>query len=387
MWFQKEGFFLLLLTVMCTVVAAPSTAQESREPTAATYPTAPKTKTIDRHAKPLAPRILTADEGLAILGAALESRSHHDFRSDCSHLVHAIYKRAGFPYSYEPSSTLYAGNDEFRRVAHPQPGDLVVWPGHVGIAVNPAQHSFFSALRSGLGVDSYDSPYWRERGRPRFFRYVTDAPIAIQVASSSREANLEATASPAPHPPITQNINFTAGEEPDTPADPPRTMVPGMQLINSPRPKPKEVSDALEQTFSETEKILRGQDVLRPSSPLVVFDQLSVEQVRLQRDRGWAEIRINGVIKFPREKANSTKRTERQRWPLVRRDHDTWELTLPPEAIYIPSDVAVRMLIHQLASLTDETAGQPRTAEEKVELSRLLNVLLEKQPGRVAASR
>src|SRR5258708_39716803 len=136
MWFQKEGFFLLLLlTVMCTVVAAPSTAQESREPTAATYPTAPKTKTIE----PLAPRILTADEGLAILGAALESRSHRDFRSDCSHLVHAIYARAGFPYSYQPSATLYTGDDEFRRVAHPQPGDLVVWPGHVGIAVNPAQ--------------------------------------------------------------------------------------------------------------------------------------------------------------------------------------------------------------------------------------------------------
>src|SRR6266478_9700392 len=195
MWFQKEGFFLLLLTVMCTVVAAPSTAQESREPTAATYPTAPKTKTIDRHAKPLVPRILTADEGLAILGAALESRAHPAFESDCSHLVHAIYERAGFPYSYQPSSTLYTGDDEFRRVARPQPGDLVVWPGHVGIAVNPAQRSFFSALRSGLGVDSYDSPYWRQRGRPRFFRYVTGAPIAIQVASSSREANREATAS------------------------------------------------------------------------------------------------------------------------------------------------------------------------------------------------
>src|SRR5258707_2070848 len=214
MWFQKEGFFLLLLTMMCTVVAAPSTAQENREPTAATYSTAPKTKTIDRHAKPLLARTLIADEGLAILGAALESRAHHDFRSDCSHLVHAIYQRAGLPYSYEPSSTLYTGDNEFRRVAHPQPGDLVVWPGHVGIAVNPAQRSFFSALRSGLGVDSYDSLYWRERGRPRFFRYVTDAPVAIQVASSSRETNLKATASPAIHPPITRNINFTAGEEP-----------------------------------------------------------------------------------------------------------------------------------------------------------------------------
>src|SRR6266849_8276114 len=340
MWFRKEDFFLVLLTVMCTVLTAPSTAQESREPT------------INRHAKPPVPRILTADEGRAILGAALESRAHHDFESDCSHLVHAIYERAGFPYSYQPSATLYTGDDDFRRVARPQPGDLVVWPGHVGIAVNPAQRSFFSALRSGLGVDSYDSAYWRERGRPRFLRYVTDAPVATQVASSTREANLKATASPAPHPPITLNINFTESEEPEP--DPARTMVTGIQVINSARPKPKDVSDALEQTFSETEKALRGEDVLKPSRPLMVFDRLSVERVRLQRDRGWAEVRINGVFKLPRERLNSTKRTERQRWPLVRRDHNTWELTLPPEAIYIPSDVAVRMLVHQLAALTAE---------------------------------
>jgi hypothetical protein len=381
MRFRKERVFLLLLTVMCTVLTATSTAQENRAPAGATYSTTSKTKTIDRHAKPPVPRILTADEGLAILGAALESRAHHDFESDCSHLVHAIYERAGFPYSYQPSATLYTGDDEFRRVAHPQPGDLVVWPGHVGIAVNPAQRSFFSALRSGLGVDSYDSLYWRERGRPRFFRYVTDAPVAIQVASSSREANVKATASRAPHPPVARNINFTAGEEPETPAEPARTIVPGIQLVNSPRPKPTEVSDALEQTFIETEKALRGQDVLKPSRPLIVFDQLSVERVRLQRDRGWAEVRISGVFKLPRERLNSTKRTERQRWPLVRRDHNTWELTLPPEAIYIPSDVAVRMLVHQLAALTAEPVGQPRAAEEKVELSRLLSVLLEKQPG------
>src|SRR5260370_38436357 len=103
----------------------------------------------------------------------------------------------------------------------------------------------------------------------------------------------------------------------------------------------------------------------------MVFDQLSVERVRLQRDRGWAEVRINGVFKLPRERLNSTKRTERQRWPLVRRDHNTWELTLPPEAIYIPSDVAVRMLVQQLASLTAETARQTPSTEQKGELSRL----------------
>jgi hypothetical protein len=61
----------------------------------------------------------------------------------------------------------------------------VVWPGHVGIVVNPAQHSFYSALSSGLGVETYDSDYWKERGRPRFFRFVK-ANAASERASNTR---------------------------------------------------------------------------------------------------------------------------------------------------------------------------------------------------------
>src|SRR5258707_5612971 len=116
------------------------------------------------------------DEGLAILSAALDSRHHAGCTSDCSDFVHGLYERAGFPYEYASSSDLYAGIDEFRRVTSPQPGDLAVWRGHAGIVINPAQHSFFSRLRSGPGVDSYNSPYWKRRGRPRFFFFVKAGP-------------------------------------------------------------------------------------------------------------------------------------------------------------------------------------------------------------------
>jgi len=118
------------------------------------------------------PRTLTRDDGLAVIAAALDL--HVDVRSnrDCSHLVHAIYDHAGFPYPYASSSDLYGGSDDFRRVTSPQVGDLVVWPGHLGIVVSPAQHTFFSALRSGLGIDSYDAQYWRQRGQVRFYRYI-----------------------------------------------------------------------------------------------------------------------------------------------------------------------------------------------------------------------
>ena len=139
------SFFLL-----CLLVVPATLAQESQYKTAV-------------------PRPLTRHEGLAIVHAALHYGPH---AADCSHLVHSLFERAGFPYDYAPSSDLYAGIEEFRRVTNPQPGDLAVWRGHAGIVVNPAKRSFFSMLSSGPGVDSWNSPYWTQWGRPHFFRYL-----------------------------------------------------------------------------------------------------------------------------------------------------------------------------------------------------------------------
>jgi len=149
-------------------------------------------KSIVPAEKRLAPRLLDSDQGLAILGAALESRRPAHAGADCSHLVHAIYEKAGFPYTYASSSDLYAGTDEFRRVAQPRAGDLVVWPGHAGIVVNPGQHTFYSALRSGFGVQAYDSAYWKGRGHPHFFRYIRSAQAPVLTASN-RSPSLKPT--------------------------------------------------------------------------------------------------------------------------------------------------------------------------------------------------
>jgi cell wall-associated NlpC family hydrolase len=129
--------------------------------------------------------LLSPDEGLDILGVALDTRHRLTNDRDCSHLVHALYERAGFPYPYSNSRELYAGIEQFQSVTQPQPGDLIVWLGHVGIIVSPVKRSFFSALRSGRGVEKYDSPYWRRRGRPRFFRYVKDSPSFANPAKSA----------------------------------------------------------------------------------------------------------------------------------------------------------------------------------------------------------
>lgn len=117
-------------------------------------------------------RLLTADDGLAVISAALDTQRRFGSNRDCSHLVHAIYERAGFSYEYANADDLYNGVERFRRVFHPQAGDLVVWHGHVGIVVRPSRHVFFSFLSAGPGTDDYRSDYWIGRGDARFYRYV-----------------------------------------------------------------------------------------------------------------------------------------------------------------------------------------------------------------------
>lgn len=122
-------------------------------------------------------RTVSRDDGLSILAAALDRRTRLHSTNDCSHLAHTIYERAGFPYAYANSSDLYEGVKDFERVAQSQPGDLIAWHGHVGIVVKPSRHIFFSFLRSGPGIDDWTSPYWRTRGRPRFYRYLQDPAL------------------------------------------------------------------------------------------------------------------------------------------------------------------------------------------------------------------
>ena len=115
---------------------------------------------------------LTRNDGKEVVAVALDERVRMGRNRDCSHLVHAIYEQAGFSYPYASSTDLYRGTEDFRRIKKPQPGDLVVWRGHVGIVVDPRRREFYSFLRHGPGIDEYDAQYWKQRGPVRFYRYI-----------------------------------------------------------------------------------------------------------------------------------------------------------------------------------------------------------------------
>jgi hypothetical protein len=327
--------------------------------------------TREASARPTKP--LSLDEGLAILNAALDSRHRADFTSDCSHLVHRLYQRAGFPYAYAPSSDLYAGIDEFQRVTKPQPGDLAVWQGHAGIVVNPAQHSFFSLLSSGAGVDSYDSPYWRHRGRPRFFRYVK------ATSGGTRSASLRtASLNPGVEEPASDDSEESAsksGRASRLAANPENTVISGAPVVHSAHPKPGQVNAAFLQTCADSEENLRGRNLFKSAQPVIVFDHFSVSAMHAEGNQGWVDVQIDEVLFFVEGKAEVRRGSERQRWPLNRHDKASWELEVPRGTIYVPQHIAVRVMSHQLAQLTDpDSAARP---QQKAELARVLGSLLQ----------
>src|SRR6476619_4686445 len=115
--------------------------------------------------------LLSPEQGEALAAFAAQSEKRIRSKPDCSHLVHLLYTRAGLIYPYEDSRVLYRGVSDFKRVKTPQPGDLAVWLGHVGIVLSPEEKTFVSSVRSGILIESWTAPHWVRRGRPRFYRY------------------------------------------------------------------------------------------------------------------------------------------------------------------------------------------------------------------------
>lgn len=170
-----DGPLRSLTATMCALaLASPSvsTAQKVGRNSPRAQATESRRERNDRN------RTLTKKDRSSVIAVALHSRRGSHPGHDCSHLVHDIYAGAGFPYSYADSDDLYDGAKGFRRVSQPQPADLVVWRGHVGIVVRPSKHEFFSMLSIGPKIDDYRSRYWRARGQPRFYRYVKNDPLA-----------------------------------------------------------------------------------------------------------------------------------------------------------------------------------------------------------------
>jgi hypothetical protein len=340
---------------------------------------------------------LSRSEGSTILKVALNSRQHAGTGLDCSHFVHGMYERAGFTYQYASSSDLYDGIDEFRRVTNPQPGDLAVWRGHAGIVVDPSKRSFVSILRSGRGIDFYDSRYWKRRGHPRFYRYIKQAPNyrgtesirsaslrdSVSANGRSSDTNSENPTDGVPQPiddssppALAQHAtSLSASNSPSNPLSNPQR-VPVLTL-SSARPKTNDVRAVFLKGCADSESRLRDRNLFQSAQPIVVFDHFDAVKMHLAKNEGWVDVDIDEVMLLNGGRVEGRKTHSRQRWTLHRNGNRTWELSPAMNATYLTQRAAERIVAHSLAQLTENDSATISDNHEKAELARLLSRLFE----------
>jgi hypothetical protein len=343
-----------------------------------------------------APRPITLREGETVVNAAWERERQTARRPDCSHLVHEVYSLAGYPYPYADSFDLYVGTKGFVRVMKPQPGDLIVWRGHVGIVVDPGERSFYSSVTSGLRTEFYDAPQWRARGPARFYRYaaVTRGSLtqanarlpqltkeSVQVIAAPQVEDSRGNASGVAEP-ITNSTDSTTTVTPDLefPLSRPTLEIPLSILVAASREKPTaaEIAGAISELNNGTGNILRGEELSRLARKVIVYDSLSVTRTAFKRTRGSAQARIKSRLTLLGGSIERKPHYENFQWELLR-VNGGWEVLVPKDRVYVPRDVAVRMLAARLASLAQDSggSGSDSSLRQQAQIIHALSALFE----------
>jgi hypothetical protein len=346
-------------------------------------------------------RLLTAAEGRLIVDVAWKEDQPARGTQDCSHLVHQTYLNAGFEYQYSSSFDLYAGSENFERVRTPQPGDLIVWPGHIGIVADPLQHSFYSLVSTGWEAQDYEGAYWRLRGRPRFYRYkvessgnLTDAKLTTPtkaprspgrnttpLAMEERSAVEYPAAKRAPKPASERTATFYGPMPPATLEDPAKTaeLPPSILIaVGNKAPTREDVAEGISELNNAAGSVLLTDDPSTLKTPVVIFERLQMERLALKRGHGWARLQVDSKVLIARGSADFKRRREKIRWEL-RHTELGWEAVRPTDRIYLPHDVAVRNLAAQLARLAESdgaAAHQETVLRQESQLASLLSALL-----------
>ena len=393
-------------------------SQSTGKPAAVQKPQAPQAPAI-----PPGLRLLSVKEGRAIAQGISWADDEEGLSPDCSHLVHHLYEQAGYTYPYASSLDLYRGTGQFWRVRYAQPGDLVVWQGHVGIVVDPKEHSFFSTTSSGVRTLNYRSAYWQARGYPRFFRYLTKSPL--KGGGTSEASNRPAVVQPkeqtvmvggrggenrpglqaakaAPVPVPTEHatdksrseIAASKSHEEATGASRARignasrtsstlpTLSTGASLLQIPLrttghvPQAPDVTSALQTANLEAGEILRGGNLERLERPVVVYRQLQVSGIELKGKRGIARIHVETVAALTAERMESQSGSEDHQMEL-QLTKKGWVVMEGSEIAYVPRDGAMRILAARLAALTQSTERGTVGDREQAKIVRFMNLLVE----------
>jgi len=332
------------------------------------------------------PRPIARTEARKILATIPTVDAESESETDCSHLVHDVYQLAGFPYDYVSSRELYIGSTNFTRVRAPQAGDLVVWRGHVGIVIDPKEHSFFSSVRSGPDTQFYDSPYWRSRGSARFFRYMTEKPLPsgrtleatrhadqqpLQAASRSSE-NRPPSRLPKPAPASASNSAPAGETSSSATVESPREVV--LQVARK-NPSPDEVAAAFVEMNQDSGESLLTRSLNSLGKPIIVYREVRVSAMQIKGKRGTALVRIESLGAPPNLETGSQPRWKEQSLEFEKTKKG-WVMSPIQEAAYVKREVALQVLSARLAELVQNTDATPEQEREQKQIIRLLNLLV-----------
>jgi NlpC/P60 family len=333
---------------------------------------------------PLEPRSLTKTEGRKILATISTVDADSESETDCSHFVHDVYEQAGFPYDYVSSRELYIGNTNFTRVHKPQAGDLVVWLGHVGIVIDPKEHSFFSTVRSGPDTQFYDSPYWRSRGTARFYRYMTEQPLR---SSPTLEAAHDANHEPSPaasrgsenRPPPSKLLRPLPSSSSAPAADPSgsetfeaREIV--LQVAGK-NPTQDEVAAGFIEMNQDSAKSLRARTLNRFGKSIIIYREIRVSAVQIKGKRGTALASIESLGALPDSQADSLPRWKEESLEFEKTKRG-WLMSPVQNVAYVSREVALQVLSARLAELAQNTSITPAQEREQTQIIRFLNALI-----------
>jgi hypothetical protein len=347
----------------------------------------PVQKTLDRVQEDGGFRLVTREEGDAIVQVAWELRRGFDSKPDCSHFVNAVYVQAGLDYEYARTQDIFDGIDSFRRVYKPQPGDLVVWHGHVGIVVDPDEHSFYSSVLSGFAIEDYRSTYWANRGQPRFYRYLID-----DVHKARMVAHLNASQSTARVSSVDAALPEVNSAPPRSRARPARDVDAIIQptsgdsktsdivfVSSHTRPSKDDVRAALIRFADANGERLSQHAVIRPEQSIVIPDQVMVADVDVNDRSGWVALQMKDQV---RNGSGPDGLTVAGRWRLsLQRENRGWVMLVPQDRIYLRLGPA----IHALADQVARTSRVPANEREFKKAVKTLNDLLSRDAADATA--
>lgn len=307
--------------------------------------------------------LVSPEQGEALAAFALQSEKRIRPKPDCSHLVHLLYARAGLNYAYEDSRVLYRGISDFQRVKDPQPGDLVVWLGHVGIVLSPEEKTFLSSVRSGIFTESWTAPHWVHRGRPRFYRYrigpEADMNLLARIMgednlpptetrTSERNATIAELPSPASRTAadVETYVQTDSNELSQSDGRSQSGQAAIVATITQRQtPSRRQIAAAIIESSKTRARELNAGETLDVARPFCVFGRLEVKQIKVKHESGWLILEISESMCQEDGRILAARTTEREL--SIRRSENVWVISDPRGRTYLGEENALEIFERQ----------------------------------------